>query len=154
MTGHNSTILFFNKDNSGFITRGELKHSMTQYGMGDEVTTAEVLDDVDTNKECILVDSMQDMNKGTVETSKTQGLGLQCQLLITTKLIWLLGTIRTDSRQDKQRQLWPMIMKIITRSSALAAIDGVQFINRVLSSIVSADSEEIDCLWFQAEKKV
>lgn len=66
---------FFDKDNSGFvytifsghfqifiqfvtwhkfcyryITRDELKHSMTEYGMGDEETIDEVLDDVDTDK--------------------------------------------------------------------------------------------------------
>ncbi|GJZ42778.1 calcium-dependent protein kinase 29, partial [Tanacetum coccineum] len=34
-----------------FITRDELKHSMTQYGMGDEQTIDEVLDDVDTDKD-------------------------------------------------------------------------------------------------------
>ncbi|GKD18273.1 calcium-dependent protein kinase 29 [Tanacetum coccineum] len=42
---------FFDKDNSEFITRDELKHSMTQYGMGDEQTIDEVLDDVDTDKD-------------------------------------------------------------------------------------------------------
>ncbi|GJY88445.1 calcium-dependent protein kinase 29 [Tanacetum coccineum] len=34
-----------------FITRDELKHSMTQYGMGDEQTIDEVLDDVDADKD-------------------------------------------------------------------------------------------------------
>lgn len=33
-----------------FITRDELKHAMTEYGMGDEATIDEVLDDVDTDK--------------------------------------------------------------------------------------------------------
>ncbi|KAH7849064.1 hypothetical protein Vadar_012432 [Vaccinium darrowii] len=42
---------FFDKDNSGFITRDELKHAMTEYGMGDEATIDEVLDDVDTDKD-------------------------------------------------------------------------------------------------------
>ncbi|PHT28162.1 Calcium-dependent protein kinase 29 [Capsicum baccatum] len=41
---------FFDKDNSGFITRDELRHAMEEYGMGDEATIDEILDDVDTNK--------------------------------------------------------------------------------------------------------
>ena len=35
---------------SRFITREELKQAMTQYGMGDEATIDEVIDDVDTDK--------------------------------------------------------------------------------------------------------
>nr|AGJ83805.1 calcium-dependent protein kinase 1a [Vitis amurensis] len=42
---------FFDKDSSGFITREELKQAMTQYGMGDEATIDEVIDDVDTDKD-------------------------------------------------------------------------------------------------------
>lgn len=42
---------YFDKDDSGYITRDELKHAMTQYGMGDEATINEVLDDVDTDKD-------------------------------------------------------------------------------------------------------
>uniref|UniRef100_A0A804ISI1 non-specific serine/threonine protein kinase n=1 Tax=Musa acuminata subsp. malaccensis TaxID=214687 RepID=A0A804ISI1_MUSAM len=41
----------FDKDHSGYITRDELKHAMSQYGMGDEATINEVLDDVDTDKD-------------------------------------------------------------------------------------------------------
>lgn len=41
---------FFDKDNSGFITRDELRQAMTQYGMGDEATIDEVIEDVDTDK--------------------------------------------------------------------------------------------------------
>lgn len=33
-----------------FITRDELKHAMTEYGMGDEATIDEVINDVDTDK--------------------------------------------------------------------------------------------------------
>ena len=33
-----------------FITREELRKAMTQYGMGDEATIDEVLEDVDTDK--------------------------------------------------------------------------------------------------------
>ncbi|WOL05957.1 hypothetical protein Cni_G14688 [Canna indica] len=42
---------YFDKDDSGYITRDELRHAMSQYGMGDEATIDEVLDDVDTNKD-------------------------------------------------------------------------------------------------------
>ncbi|XP_071685638.1 calcium-dependent protein kinase 29-like isoform X2 [Rutidosis leptorrhynchoides] len=61
---------FFDKDNSGFITRDELKHSMTQYGMGDEATIDEVLDDVDTDKDGKInyEEFVTMMRKGTVET--------------------------------------------------------------------------------------
>ena len=37
-----------------FITREELRKAMTQYGMGDEATIDEVIEDVDTNKVIIL----------------------------------------------------------------------------------------------------
>ncbi|KAJ9553881.1 hypothetical protein OSB04_017926 [Centaurea solstitialis] len=69
---------FFDKDNSGFITRDEIKHSMTQYGMGDEATIDEILDDVDTDKDGKInyEEFEMMMKKGTVETSKIQGLGL------------------------------------------------------------------------------
>lgn len=33
-----------------YITRDELSQAMTKYGMGDEATISEVLDDVDTDK--------------------------------------------------------------------------------------------------------
>ncbi|XP_042507741.1 calcium-dependent protein kinase 29-like [Macadamia integrifolia] len=42
---------YFDRDGSGFITRDELKHAMTQYGMGDEASIDEVIDDVDTDKD-------------------------------------------------------------------------------------------------------
>ncbi|KAK6256916.1 hypothetical protein QUC31_000375 [Theobroma cacao] len=42
---------FFDKDNSGFITRDELRHAMTEYGMGDEATIDEVIEDVDIDKD-------------------------------------------------------------------------------------------------------
>ncbi|KAK1416462.1 hypothetical protein QVD17_32253 [Tagetes erecta] len=63
---------FFDRDNSGFITRDELKHSMTQYGMGDEETIDEVLDDVDTNKDGKInyEEFVAMMRKGTVETDQ------------------------------------------------------------------------------------
>ncbi|XP_022769241.1 calcium-dependent protein kinase 29 isoform X2 [Durio zibethinus] len=40
---------FFDKDSSGFITRDELRQAMTEYGMGDEATIDEVIEDVDTD---------------------------------------------------------------------------------------------------------
>ncbi|KAI3778505.1 hypothetical protein L2E82_07858 [Cichorium intybus] len=75
------TFLFFDKDHSGYITRDELKHAMAQYGMGDEATLDEVLDDVDTDKDGKINydEFVTMMRKGTVETgenSKIQELGL------------------------------------------------------------------------------
>nr|GMC47824.1 calcium-dependent protein kinase 29 [Ipomoea batatas] len=40
---------YFDKDGSGYITRDELRHAMTGYGMGDEATIDEILNDVDTD---------------------------------------------------------------------------------------------------------
>ncbi|PON93955.1 GPCR kinase [Trema orientale] len=42
---------FFDQDDSGYITREELRQAMTQHGMGDEATIDEILDDVDTDKD-------------------------------------------------------------------------------------------------------
>ncbi|XP_059460540.1 calcium-dependent protein kinase 29 [Corylus avellana] len=42
---------YFDKDKSGFITRDELRLAMAQYGMGDEATIDEVIEDVDTDKD-------------------------------------------------------------------------------------------------------
>ncbi|KAJ0024198.1 hypothetical protein Pint_09317 [Pistacia integerrima] len=42
---------YFDKDNSGFITREELRQAMTQHGMGDEATIDEIIEDVDTDKD-------------------------------------------------------------------------------------------------------
>ncbi|KAM7256688.1 hypothetical protein ACFE04_012429 [Oxalis oulophora] len=42
---------YFDEDDSGFITREELRQAMTQYGMGDEATIDEILEDVDTDKD-------------------------------------------------------------------------------------------------------
>ncbi|XP_028794267.1 calcium-dependent protein kinase 29-like [Neltuma alba] len=42
---------YFDKDNSGHITREELRQALTEYGMGDEATIDEVIDDVDTDKD-------------------------------------------------------------------------------------------------------
>ncbi|KAL5994110.1 hypothetical protein ACLOJK_034982 [Asimina triloba] len=41
---------FFDIDGSGFITRDELKQAMTQYGMGDDATIDEVINDIDTDR--------------------------------------------------------------------------------------------------------
>ncbi|XP_051139115.1 calcium-dependent protein kinase 29 [Andrographis paniculata] len=60
---------FFDKDDSGFITREELRHAMTEYGMGDEATINEVLDDVDTDKDGRInyKEFVDMMKKGTVD---------------------------------------------------------------------------------------
>ncbi|GLT34999.1 hypothetical protein SLA2020_094840 [Shorea laevis] len=42
---------YFDTDGSGFITREELRQALNQYGMGDDATIDEILDDVDTNKD-------------------------------------------------------------------------------------------------------
>ncbi|KAL6882635.1 hypothetical protein ACP4OV_011325 [Aristida adscensionis] len=41
----------FDKDNSGYITRDELEQAMAEYGMGDEASIKEVLDEVDKDKD-------------------------------------------------------------------------------------------------------
>lgn len=47
-------FMYFDKDNSGFITRDELGQAMAQYGMGDEATIDEIIDDVDTDKDGLI----------------------------------------------------------------------------------------------------
>ncbi|PON51502.1 GPCR kinase [Parasponia andersonii] len=42
---------FFDKDNSGFITRDELESAMKDYGMGDEDTIREIISEVDTDND-------------------------------------------------------------------------------------------------------
>ncbi|XP_062186206.1 calcium-dependent protein kinase 12-like isoform X3 [Phragmites australis] len=42
---------YFDKDNSGYITRDELEQAMAEYGMGDEASIKEVLDEVDKDKD-------------------------------------------------------------------------------------------------------
>ncbi|KAL0314525.1 UNVERIFIED_CONTAM: Calcium-dependent protein kinase [Sesamum angustifolium] len=63
---------YFDKDSSGFITRDELRHAMQQYGMGDEATIDEVLDDVDTDKDGRInyEEFAAMMKKGTVNFSE------------------------------------------------------------------------------------
>ncbi|XP_027343482.1 calcium-dependent protein kinase 2-like isoform X2 [Abrus precatorius] len=39
---------YFDKDNSGYITRDELETAMNEYGMGDEATIKEIISEVDT----------------------------------------------------------------------------------------------------------
>lgn len=60
---------FFDKDGSGYITRDELKHAMTQYGMGDEATVDEVIEDVDADNDGKInyEEFVAMMTKGTVE---------------------------------------------------------------------------------------
>ncbi|KAK1364792.1 Calcium-dependent protein kinase [Heracleum sosnowskyi] len=42
---------YFDKDNSGFITRDELESAMKKYGMGDEATIKEIILEVDTDND-------------------------------------------------------------------------------------------------------
>ncbi|KAF3321165.1 calcium-dependent protein kinase 29 [Carex littledalei] len=42
---------YFDKDDSGFITKDELQQAMSEYGMGDDATIDEVLNDVDVDKD-------------------------------------------------------------------------------------------------------
>lgn len=65
---------YFDRDNSGFITRDELRQAMTQYGMGDDATIDEVLDDVDTDKDGKInyEEFKEMMKKGTVESKIDQ----------------------------------------------------------------------------------
>ncbi|XP_022975823.1 calcium-dependent protein kinase 29 [Cucurbita maxima] len=60
---------FFDRDGSGFITRDELRQAMTQYGMGDEDTIDEIINDVDIDGDGkINYDEFVNMiTKGTVE---------------------------------------------------------------------------------------
>ncbi|KAG9442871.1 hypothetical protein H6P81_018725 [Aristolochia fimbriata] len=65
---------YFDNDGSGFITRDELRHAMTDYGMGDEATISEVLDDVDTDKDGRINfdEFVAMMRRGTHETNPNQ----------------------------------------------------------------------------------
>lgn len=42
---------YFDKDNSGFITRDELESAMKEYGMGDDATIREIISEVDTDND-------------------------------------------------------------------------------------------------------
>ncbi|KAK8449385.1 hypothetical protein SEVIR_7G209500v4 [Setaria viridis] len=42
---------YFDKDDSGYITRDELEQAMAEYGMGDEASIKQVLDEVDKDKD-------------------------------------------------------------------------------------------------------
>ncbi|KAL2468206.1 calcium-dependent protein kinase 29 [Forsythia ovata] len=71
---------YFDKDSSGFITRDELRHAMQQYGMGDEATIDEVINDVDTDKDGRINydEFVAMMRKGTVDNkNETANLSLR-----------------------------------------------------------------------------
>jgi calcium-dependent protein kinase len=42
---------YFDKDNSGHITRDELETAMKEYGMGDEATIKDIISEVDTDND-------------------------------------------------------------------------------------------------------
>ncbi|KAF9592844.1 hypothetical protein IFM89_017809, partial [Coptis chinensis] len=45
---------YFDKDNSGFITRDELETAMKDHGMGDEATIMDIIAEVDSDNVSIL----------------------------------------------------------------------------------------------------
>ncbi|CAI9773435.1 unnamed protein product [Fraxinus pennsylvanica] len=47
----NKAFQYFDKDNSGFITRDELETAMKEYGMGDPATIKEIISEVDTDND-------------------------------------------------------------------------------------------------------
>ncbi|KAI3875765.1 hypothetical protein MKX03_023688 [Papaver bracteatum] len=65
---------YFDKDGSGFITRDELKHAMSKYGMGDEETIDEVINEVDIDKDGHIdyEEFVAMMKKGSHETDGAQ----------------------------------------------------------------------------------
>ncbi|KAH6757473.1 calmodulin-domain protein kinase 9 [Perilla frutescens var. hirtella] len=42
---------YFDKDNSGFITRDELETAMQEHGVGDQATIKEIIDEVDSDND-------------------------------------------------------------------------------------------------------
>ncbi|XP_031478359.1 calcium-dependent protein kinase 2-like [Nymphaea colorata] len=62
---------YFDKDNDGYITTDELYQAMKGYGMGDESTIKEVLDEVDTNNDGVInyEEFFAMMMRGTHEAS-------------------------------------------------------------------------------------
>ncbi|KAF4360916.1 hypothetical protein G4B88_000547 [Cannabis sativa] len=65
---------YFDKDESGYITREEIRQAMTQYGMGDEAIIDEILDDIDTDKDGMInyEEFAHMMRKGTVDYEDKQ----------------------------------------------------------------------------------
>ncbi|KAL1311961.1 hypothetical protein AAHE18_16G003200 [Arachis hypogaea] len=66
---------YFDKDSSGYITRDELRHALTEYQMGDEATIDEVIDDVDTDKDGRInyEEFVAMMRKGTLDNEGVIG---------------------------------------------------------------------------------
>ncbi|RYR51138.1 hypothetical protein Ahy_A06g026185 isoform A [Arachis hypogaea] len=66
---------YFDKDSSGYITRDELRHALTEYQMGDEATIDEVIDDVDTDKDGKInyEEFVAMMRKGTLDNEGVIG---------------------------------------------------------------------------------
>lgn len=42
---------YFDRDNSGYITKQELEQALENYGMGDQKTIKEIIDEVDTDRD-------------------------------------------------------------------------------------------------------
>ncbi|CDP07348.1 unnamed protein product [Coffea canephora] len=64
----------FDEDGSGFITRDELRHAMAKYGMGDEATIDEIINDVDIDKDGRInyEEFVTMMRKGTTDDHKQE----------------------------------------------------------------------------------
>ncbi|XP_022876971.1 calcium-dependent protein kinase 21-like [Olea europaea var. sylvestris] len=63
---------YFDKDNSGYITRDELETAMKEYGMGDEATIKEIISEVDTDNDGRInyEEFCQMMRSGTTQQAK------------------------------------------------------------------------------------
>ncbi|KAJ1424188.1 Protein kinase-like domain superfamily [Sesbania bispinosa] len=65
---------YFDKDNSGYITREELRQALTEYQMGDEEAIDEVINDVDTDNDGKInyQEFVAMMRKGTLDNDEKE----------------------------------------------------------------------------------
>ncbi|KAK2452217.1 Calcium-dependent protein kinase 29 [Trifolium repens] len=65
---------YFDKDNSGYVTREELRQALAEYQMGDEATIDEVIDDVDTDNDGRInyQEFVAMMKKGTLDNDEKE----------------------------------------------------------------------------------
>ncbi|CAK8569737.1 unnamed protein product [Lathyrus sativus] len=65
---------YFDKDNSGYVTREELRQALAEYQMGDEATIDEVIDDVDTDNDGRInyQEFVAMMKKGTLDNDERE----------------------------------------------------------------------------------
>ncbi|MBA0663333.1 hypothetical protein Goklo_003453 [Gossypium klotzschianum] len=92
---------YFDKDNSGYITKDELETAMKEYGMGDEASIRAVISEVDTDNDgrinyeefCTMMRSgTQQTEKAFLDTINRVGYGLivQDKFLLGPQLIAIL----------------------------------------------------------------